>query len=188
MLDIPHIIWYNYNIKNERKIPMNHGGLEIERKFLVFLPDEKDIPITEKWEITQTYLNRPDPDVQRRVRRIIINGSTTYYYTEKRRLTGITREENEHEITSAEYEKLLEEALDIPPVIKTRYIIIYNGQRFEMDVYPFSDKYATIELELENESQHINLPPYINVIKEVTGDQRYFNGALVTAGKFPEEF
>ncbi len=76
---------------------MNHGGLEIERKFLVFLPDEKDIPITEKWEITQTYLNRPDPDVQRRVRRIIINGSTTYYYTEKRRLTGITREENEHE-------------------------------------------------------------------------------------------
>ncbi len=57
-----------------------------------------------------------------------------------------------------------------------------------MDVYPFSDRYATIELELENESQHIDLPPYINVIKEVTGDQRYFNGALVTAGKFPEEF
>lgn len=165
-----------------------NGGLEIERKFLVKYPKNGTYPQITEWDIEQIYLVRSDPAVQRRVRRICSEGKVSYYYTEKRKLTGITREENEKEITSEEYENLLSEADDsLKPVIKTRHIIEYMEQRFEMDCYPFSDEYATIELELENEQQEIILPPFIEVIKEVTGDIRYFNGALVSAQKFPEE-
>lgn len=164
------------------------GGLEIERKFLVKYPENGTYPQITEWDIEQIYLVRNDPDVQRRIRKIRSEGKESFFYTEKRKLTGITREENEREISSFEYDKLLAEAdSTLKPVIKTRHIIEYMGQRFEMDCYPFSDDYATIELELENEQQEIILPPFIEVLKEVTGDIRYFNGALVTAQKFPEE-
>lgn len=167
---------------------MNNGGLEIERKFLIKFAASGTYPQTEEWDITQTYLKRPDPQVQRRVRRIVTGGRESFFYTEKRKLTGITREEKEREISSAEYEELLKEYdTDTRPIIKTRHIIEYKGQRFEMDEYPFSRSYATIELELESEQQEIMLPPFIRVIKEVTGDPAYFNGALAAAQCFPEE-
>lgn len=162
-------------------------NIETERKFLIKLPAEGTVSYDKDLNITQTYLLRNDPDIQRRVRRIA-SGDVKYYYTEKKRLGGISREENEREITAAEYERLLTEAdSSIAPVIKTRHILTYKGQRFEEDEYPFSKRYATIELELESEDQVIDLPGFIEVIKEVTGDPAYYNGALATNNCFPEE-
>ena len=60
-------------------------------------------------------------------------------------------------------------------------------QQFELDIYPFSEKLAILELELENPSQEIHFPDYINVIKEVSDDGRYSNAALSKAGTFPAE-
>ena len=45
-------------------------GLEIERKFLVELPDVKRLDVKRRIGITQTYLSRGRNDSQRRVRRI----------------------------------------------------------------------------------------------------------------------
>ena len=42
-----------------------------------------------------------------------------------------------------------------------------------------------MELELSAEDQHIDFPPDIEVLREVTGDKRYTNSAL--AKKIPAE-
>lgn len=161
--------------------------LEIERKFLIEQTDELDSRCTERIEITQIYLERPDPAIQRRIRSMTANGVTKYYYTEKRFISSAVREENEKEISADEYDKLLaEQDRTLTPIIKTRRILMYENQRFEIDSYPFSDALATMELELESEAQQIHLPGFVKVIKEVTGDKEYSNANLALNGKFPE--
>ena len=164
------------------------SGLETERKFLIKLPDDLTDIQSGEMNIIQIYLKRNDPDIQRRIRKITRGGGTEYVYTEKKKISDITREENEFSISSAEYETYYHERdTSLTPVEKTRHFIDYKNQHFELDEYPFSDKLATIELELEDESQQIELPPFIDVIKEVTGDPRYFNAALSAANSFPKE-
>ena len=167
---------------------MDKNGMEIERKYLIKRFFEK-IEGETVWDIVQTYLVRSSPQIQRRVRKITVNGSETkYFYTEKNFLRAGVREEKEREISSEEYEKYLTEAdKELTPIIKTRRIFDYKGQNFEMDEYPFSDELASVELELENENDGIELPPFLTVIKEVTSDSRYSNAAMALANKFPED-
>ena len=115
------------------------------------------------------------------------DGVTKYFYTEKRFISAVTREENEREITREEYEKLRPEAdMSLVPIIKTRHILEFSGQCFEIDSYPFSDELASMELELADEEQEIFFPPCAVIIKEVTGDKRYSNAALAKNNGFPE--
>lgn len=162
------------------------SGFEIERKFLIAYPEKSEIMPVKSYEILQTYLKRGADGSQRRVRRIVSEGKTGYTYTEKVFLTAVTREERERVITEEEYITLLKEARkDCVPIDKTRWCVEYKGQLFEIDMYPFSDKLAVMELELENENQQIIFPEGIDIIKEVTEDSRYANAALANAGGFP---
>jgi len=160
---------------------------EIERKFLINRSAELDSHCIARIEIVQTYLVKPDPDIQRRVRSMTKDGVCRYYYTEKKFVSPIERQENEREISAEEYNELLCQADDsLVPIIKTRRILPYEGQNFEIDSYPFSDELATMELELENAEQNISFPPFVSIIKEVTGDKRYSNAVLAANGCFPE--
>lgn len=162
-------------------------GYEIERKFLVEFPDTAQLNVKRKISITQTYLNNVLNDTQRRVRRIQDNDKVIYTYTEKLFITAVTRQEMEYEINEAEYHKLLLQAKqESTPVEKVRYCFEYNNQNFELDTYPFSDKLAILELELESPEQNIDFPDNITIIKEVTSDICYANAALAEAGAFPE--
>ena len=55
---------------------------------------------------------------------------------------------------------------------------MYSGQLFELDIYPFWNDRATLEIELSDENENFELPPFIEVIKEVTDDDRYKNRSL----------
>lgn len=161
--------------------------IEIERKFLVEMPDFEKINIIKRIEILQTYLHS-NSDSQRRVRRITENNNIRFFYTKKIFISPVIRNENESEINAEKYNELLKEARnDCPPISKTRVVFDYMEQQFELDIYPFSEKSAILELELENPSQEIHFPDYINVIKEVSDDGRYSNAALSKAGTFPAE-
>lgn len=163
-------------------------GLEIERKFLVELPDISALDVKRKITITQTYLTRGKDDSQRRVRRICENGSVKYTYTEKIFLTPVTRKENEFEISEETYNDLLIQTdSSIAPVQKTRYCFNYNDQLFELDTYPFSGVLAIMELELGSPEQEIDFPDNVCVLKDVSADAAYSNAALATAGAFPEQ-
>ena len=161
--------------------------LEIERKFLIRKTPELIAACSKKTDIEQIYLIKTDPAVQRRIRSMTTDGAVRYFYTEKRFISAVTREENEREITREEYEKLRSEAdMSLVPIIKTRHILEFSGQRFEIDSYPFSDELASMELELADEEQEIFFPPCAVIIKEVTGDKRYSNAALAKNNGFPE--
>lgn len=160
---------------------------EIERKFLIYQTDELDKHVSEKTDIIQTYLVRKIPDIQRRIRSMTTDGKCCYFYTEKRFVSPVEREENERIITREEYDDLLSQVdKELVPIIKTRRILVFKGQRFEIDSYPFSSSLATMELELESAEQHISFPPYVRMIKEVTGDKRYSNASLAAEGRFPD--
>lgn len=167
---------------------MEKSGTEIERKFLI----EKykgEIEGEQVWDIVQTYLKRTDPDIQRRVRRITCDGKVTCFYTEKRFIAHGVREENEREISSEEYDRLKKEADPVlTEIIKRRRIFVYDNKTLEMDEYPFSEKYASVEAELENITEEIKLPDFIRVIKEVTADCRYSNSVIAKNQGFPEDF
>lgn len=162
---------------------------EIERKFLVKLPNINELNVREITKIIQTYLTEGENNLQRRVRKIDCNGEISYTYTEKHFITAITRKELEYNINEVEYLRLIKQArTGSVPVEKTRFVFEYKNQLFELDVYPFSDMLAIMELELNAPDQQIYFPDNIEIVKEVTEDGRYANAALADAGAFPEEY
>ncbi len=175
------------------KVFFSHGeitimikGYEIERKFLVEMPDVNTLDVKRKMDIIQTYLKDGENNIQRRVRCISENGNTQYIYTEKLFITAVTRKEMEYEIDENEYNRLILQAREeCLPINKTRYCFDYDGQLFELDVYPFSENLATMELELSSEKQEISFPDNISILKEVTGNSDYSNISLANAGIFP---
>lgn len=154
---------------------------EIERKYLIRYPDLarlEALPNCRKVDIEQTYL-RSDGDTQIRVRKRGSDGSYIYYRSEKRRVTAMRRVEVEERLSEEEYQKLLVNADPTArPIRKTRYCLTENNLYYEIDIYPEWKKQAILELELRSEQDKVLLPAGIEVIREVTGDERYKNHSL----------
>ena len=154
---------------------------EIERKFLIKYPDiEKleKLPNCQRVEIIQTYLTAPEGE-ESRVRQRGADGNYIYIQTTKKKVTGLKRVEVERRLTKDEYLRLLMDAdPNCRPIRKTRYCLTYDNQYFEIDVYPFWDNQAILEIELNNENDEIRFPADINVIKEVTEDDSFKNASL----------
>lgn len=149
---------------------------ETERKFLIRRPDEHWLEqvCDSRSDIVQTYLISDEGEA--RVRRRGREGDWRYYHTVKHFGSGITRTELERTISREEYEQLLITAdPDCRPLHKTRYCISSGGQCFEIDVYPFWDEKAVMEVELHSEDEEICFPKGIEVIREVSGEREYSN-------------
>ena len=160
------------------------NGLEIERKFLIKMPNLEALSALEGVsviEIEQTYTL-----VGARIRRWTENGKTVYIKTEKTHVSDITRIEKEGEITEEEYKELLLFADPSRNTIKkTRYRYPFEDKLVEIDVFPFWKKQAFCEVELESEDEEFSLPPFLEVIREVTSEKEYRNHAL--SKKIPQE-
>ena len=152
--------------------------LEIERKFLIEIPDLKklnNMTNCTKVDITQTYL-KSDDDTERRVRARGIDGDYIYYLTEKKKISSIKRIETERKLSQDEYLNLLMEADNkLHTIHKTRYCLTYQNEYYEIDIYPEWDNEAIMEIELKDENDEIKIPDFINVIKEVTEEEKYKN-------------
>lgn len=105
---------------------MNINGMEIERKYLIAMPDAAVLQSADASEIVQTYLVNPEKGATERVRARTSGGMEVYTHTVKRKLSAMSREEDEHEISAAEYAELLKRAdAGRKPVHKTRYCLDY---------------------------------------------------------------
>ena len=155
---------------------------EIERKYLIKMPNLEEL--CEKYSVTklniiQTYLNSSQ-DIERRVRQRGIEGVYSYYYTEKRGF-GLSRIEVEKKISKEEYlDYLMDADTTLHQVRKDRYCFVYENNYIELDVYPFWKNYAVVEIELNNEEQDVLIPSEIEVIKEVTEDEKFKNKSLAS--------
>lgn len=154
---------------------------EIERKYLIEYPDIKWLesnPNCQKVEIIQTYLKSNEND-EVRVRQRGFNGHYIYFKTIKRKVSDVKRVEIEKRLSQNEYLTLLMEAdTSKRQIRKTRYCLTFEGQYFEIDVYPFWNDKAIAEIELSDENTEITFPRQIKVIKEVTDDESYKNSSL----------
>ena len=166
---------------------MNNDNLEIERKFLIKYPD---MPMLERCavgtEITQTYLVSEAKGETARVRKRGMDGAYTYTHTVKTKISDMRRVEIEREVSAEEYDLLLQDAdPKRSTIFKQRWCLRYEGQLFEIDIFPFWQDKAIMEIELTDEAQPVVFPPEIEIIKEVTHDKRYTNASM--AKRIPED-
>ena len=154
---------------------------EIERKFLIEMPDIKlleSMETCEKVNIVQTYLKSND-DEEIRIRQRGYAGNYTYSKTRKIPVSGIKRIEIEERLTQEDY---INELLNADPskgqIIKTRYCLCYDNQYFEIDIYPFWNDKAIVEIELNDENQNIKFPPFLSLIDEVTEKDEFKNSSI----------
>ena len=168
---------------------MSKAGLEIERKYLIRMPDEACLaamPGCEIWDIVQTYLTDGPDFSTRRVRSIQTGNRVQYIHTVKRRMSTLSNREWEAEISRGEYEQLLKDKNPaLRAIHKRRYRIPYRGQLLEIDVYSFWYDRATLEIELDSEDQQVILPGWLQIVRELTGEAAYKNRYL--AERIPME-
>ena len=154
--------------------------VEIERKYLIEYPDIRmleDDPLCHRVEISQTYLK--DSEGGYRVRKRGENGQYLYYLTRKKKISDLTRIETEERITEGEYlEHLQSGEKPLKTVSKSRYCLLYKNKYFEVDVFPFWDDKALMEIELKSEDEIVELPPQIKVIRDVSGEKEYTNRSI----------
>ena len=155
-------------------------NIETEHKYIIKMPPQMLLSSLPSSKIEQTYISSSGDDhVTERVRRREYDDRVVYTHTKKRRLSDMSHEEYEDEISAEEYGALLaRKCADTATLYKTRYLLTYMGQTFELDVYSFWQNIAVMELEVKDESDAVARPPEIDVIREVTGERRFTNAAL----------
>ena len=140
--------------------------LRTQLKFKVELEDNileqiknNSIPL----DIEQIYLK--NSFCEERIRRVISDGNSTYYYTKQ-----IKKENGESEviinkrITFEEY-NLLKNTCEIESVInKRRYNFILDKQYYRLDEY---EDYYILELEITDKNKKINIPEGIYIKNEI---------------------
>ncbi len=147
-------------------------GKEIERKYLVHNIDFLQGRKGEK--LVQAYLANTD----RCVVRVRIKTESAYL-TIKSNVSGMTRDEYEYPIPVKEAASMIASFGIQPTISKTRYIVPYAGNQWEVDVFDGDNQGLVVaEIELRSESQAFSLPEW--VAEEVTADRRYYNAALVS--------
>ena len=152
--------------------------LEIERKYLIRIPDATLLSSLPSSRIEQIYILTAESR-RERIRCRETNGKKIFTHTAKKRLSDLTRIEIENEISAEEYRVLsLMKDPDRSVIRKTRYLYEYRKQVFEIDVFPFWDDRALMEIELSSEDQAILLPPDIAVVRDVTSEKSYTNAAI----------
>lgn len=156
--------------------------IEIERKFLIKPISITDIPVHfVKVDIEQIYLISIRPNEETRVRRRGQDGSYTYYRTIKKNVGDGIRTESEEQIDKREYDYSLKYRLPNSRVIKKeRICFLWLDQYFELDKFSDPADLWLLEVELTSRHNAINIPPFIDVIKEVTDDPAYKNATLAT--------
>lgn len=161
----------------EKQLP----PIETERKFIIRIPRTSDMRRCERYScsaIEQIYLPSA-AGVTHRIRRRLTAGRSIYTETVKTRISAMSCIEEEKEIPKEEYSRLkgLRDR-NRRIVKKNRHTFLYGEQVFEVDIYPFRKNSCVMETELKSESERPALPPFVRVIKEVTGDHRYSNASL----------
>lgn len=155
--------------------------MEIERKYLVEYPTIGEVfsmDNVEVKDIIQIYLKEED-GVEKRIRKICKDDGVECFYTEKRKISELEREEKEVQISLMEYLKMtLKADTSSKAIRKVRMCFTYESQPFELDFYYGAKSQAILEIELKDKEQEVILPDFIKLIKEVTFDPAYKNASL----------
>lgn len=84
----------------------------------------------------------------------------------------LIRDEYEYQIPVEDGHNLLD-LCEGEIILKTRYVIIEKGKKWEIDVFKSPVKYVIAEIELDDENENIVIPSWVD--EEVTGNPKYYN-------------
>lgn len=166
---------------------MDGVPLEIERKLVIeaVATDVLDAAARSVSAITQTYLRNDDGLAERVRRREVRDADGTRLqltHTSKRAVSSGVVEEDEDEVDEAGYAALLERAdPERVPVVKTRWVVPWAEHLLEVDAFTSPAGLWMLEVELatvDGLGAALDLPPWIHVVAEVTGDPAYANWNL----------
>ena len=163
---------------------------EIERKFIIEKPSLEALAQFEGYsasEILQIYLENTERGATHRIRRrAFLGGAVEFTENTKERIDRMSVIEREESISEERFYALAKK-IDkrTRPLKKCRYTVPFGGRTLEIDVYPEWEKSCILEIELQGREDGYELPDFIQVIKEVTGDKRYSNHSMSVI--FPEE-
>ena len=158
-------------ISNVLELPQ---PIEEERKYIVELIGE--IPDCIESEITQTYLVA-EPGCEIRLRRRGWQGKFVNVHTTKKRTEGNEILETERQVSNNLYESLLQQADPYRQTIqKLRKSFIWKGQYFELDSYiKHISNLMILETKGVAAKESVKFPPFIKVLEDITGNDRYYN-------------
>ena len=163
-------------------------GVEIERKYIIKMPDVSLLMTKDEYtksDIMQIYITSL-PGETHRVRKRAYADNVRFFETRKIRIDNISSTEIEGEITEERFSELSKNILDgTLPIVKTRHTFLYDSHTFEIDIYPNWTSTAVMEIELNGREEQVEIPEFISIIKDVTGDKKYSNAAM--SRSFPEE-
>jgi len=146
-----------------------------ERKYIVELtgPLPEDGILS---EITQTYL-QAEPGTEVRLRKRGWDQKQVYVHTTKKKISDSEELVTERQINNSLYEMMLNLADPTRHTIqKQRNSFIWKGQYFEVDTYQGRlDGLVILETKGIVEGEPVKFPPFLNVIKDITGSEEYYN-------------
>ena len=151
--------------------------IENERKYIVEITGAM-ADYTET-DITQTYL-ASEPGNEVRLRKREWKGNRVNVHTTTKRISPTEEIVVERQVSNNLYESLLQQADPYRQTIhKNRKSFIYQGQFFELDTYlkPV-DNLVILETKGIACHEDIKFPPFLNVVKDITGDTKYYNYTL----------
>ena len=184
----------DFNEKMQRVINVIFEHLNLakpklkQRKFLVEI--DKFIHCLDSDRISyryfeQTYLVSNDSKIERRLRKIGLNGQSVYYYTLKYKdsLASI----KDQKISYDMYNLLLKEADTSRMTIKkVRGYFSKDNIYYTLDDFCENTKVGILEARVSSQNENVEFKEYDGYFKEITGNRKFDNYNI--AKSLPEEF
>ena len=149
--------------------------IEEERKYIVRLVGPLPDDCIES-EIVQTYL-LADDGCEVRLRKRGWQGKYVYVHTLKKKSSETEEMVVERQINNSMYEMMLGQADRTRTTItKTRRSFIWKGQYFEVDSYHDRlEGLVILETKGIAKGEDVRFPPFLEVVSDITGLQKYYN-------------
>lgn len=157
--------------------------IEIERKFLLkSLPEQKPLEII---KVKQWYLKIDG--IWERVRSMDSSiGTKKWVHTVKTKISDMSSEEAEREITKKEFSQFVKRCKCIGEnsryIAKERHIYPHGSLKWEVDLFRQKCHIIIAEVEIPSEDYPLHIPEFIDRKKliEVTGMKQFSNKSLST--------
>ncbi len=146
----------------------------IEKKYLIKMPDINQLLKNKHCRRVHVKQHYIIDDTRKEKEKIVLrreNKKNLYYKVNKK-----DNVKYKISLSADDYINRLEnEDTKFYHIYKDRYYYIYDSRCIKIDVFPFWNDKAILEVDLLNERETIKLPKFIEVIEEVTDNEKYKN-------------
>lgn len=154
--------------------------IDVDENLLATLKDMN----SDYTHIVQHFL-KSTPGTEKRIRRREKGDSTLFYYSDANMLTPFTRIKTDRIISERQYKDyLIEIDPNLGAIDKERYSFTYKNHFFRLDIFDFDQSKALLSAQIIQSDESIELPEFVNVLKDVSDIVNYKNYYLAKTRKF----